>query len=411
MLSDDELRQYLRDFEADHVERTLSPTDTNKFGQAICAFANDMPGRWRTGVLFVGARDNGDCANIDIDERLVQILAGFRSDGTITPFPAMHVRKHVLDGCAMAIVEVEPSDNPPLKYQGRVCVRIGPLRGYATAEEERRLTEKRRWGNLPFDQQPVAGTSLSDLNLPRFQEEYLPAVVPPDVLAENGREITDQLRALRILAPDGRPTAAGLLICGKSPRAWLPGAYIQFVRYPGAEIGDIVQNHKEIDGPLSHLLRRLDEVIAHNIETWADLSGVVQRNQATYPTVALQELARNAVIHRTYEGTAAPVRLTWFSDRVEIMSPGGPYGAVTIDSFGDEGVTDYRNPTLGEAAKALGFIQRFGSGIPRARAALARNGNPPPEFLAAPSYVRVTVRIAPAADLLRSGQTSGTAVA
>jgi ATP-dependent DNA helicase RecG len=106
-------------------------------------------------------------------------------------------------------------------------------------------------------------------------------------------------------------------------------------------------------------------------------------------------MVRNAVIHRTYEGTAAPVRLTWFSDRVEITSPGGPYGAVTLESFGEEGLTDYRNPTLGEAAKALGFIQRFGSGIPRARKALAENGNPAPEFRVEPTYVHVTVRSVP----------------
>jgi len=198
-----------------------------------------------------------------------------------------------------------------------------------------------------------------------------------------------------MLAPDGRPTAAGLLICGKDPRSWLPGAYVQFVRYPDADIGDIVQDHKEISGPLADIMRRMDEVIDANVAVRADLSGSVQRDRSTYPLIALQELARNAVIHRTYEGTAAPVRLTWFSDRVEIASPGGPYGAVTLESFGAEGLTDYRNPTLGEAAKALGFIQRFGSGIPRARRALVRNGNPPPEFHVEPTYIHATIRSVP----------------
>jgi ATP-dependent DNA helicase RecG len=395
MLSDDELRQCLSNLEADNVERTESRTDKDKFGRAICAFANDLPDRRQTGVLFVGVRDNGDCANVEVDEKLLQTLMEFRSNGNITPFPVMHVRKHELDGCTMAIVEVTPSDNPPLKYQGRVCIRIGPRRGFATAEEERRLIEKRRWGNLPFDQQPVPGTSMDDLDLLRFREEYLPAVVAPDVLAENGRDTIDQLRALRLLAPDGRPTAAGLLVCGNDPRAWLPGAYIQFVRYPGPVIGDVVQNHREIDGPLTDIMRRIDEIIDANIEVGSDLSGTVQRDHPNYPRVALQELARNAVIHRTYEGTAAPVRFTWFSDRIEITSPGGPYGAVTMESFGIEGLTDYRNPTFGEAAKALGFIQRFGSGIPRARAALAANGNPSPEFRVEPTYVHVSIRSSP----------------
>lgn len=191
MLTDAELRTLLTSLEAANVERTASIRDRDKWGEAICAFANDLPDLRRTGVLFVGVRDDGTCAHANIDEQLIQTLLGFRRDGNISPFPAMSVRRHELDGCVMAIVEVEPSDNPPLKYKGRVCVRAGQRRDFATSEEERRLTEKRRWGTLPFDQQPITGTSIRDLDLLRYQEEYLPSAVAPDVLEENGREIQD----------------------------------------------------------------------------------------------------------------------------------------------------------------------------------------------------------------------------
>lgn len=391
MLSDDDLRKLLRQVETDHVERTQSRTDKRKFGEAICAFANDLPDRRETGVLFVGVKDNGDCADAPIDEQLLQTLMGFRTDGTILPPPLIHVRRHTLDGCMMAIVEVTPSDNPPIKYDGRVCVRIGPRRGFATSEEERRLIEKRRWGSLPFDQHPVAGATLQDLDLLRFREEYLPAAVHPDVLAENQRSIEQQLRALYLLGPVDQPTVLGLLVCGKDPRSWIPGAYVQFVRYPGTAIGDAVQDQKEIGGSLSELFRRLDDVLAANIEQSADLSGPVQKTTSSYPAVALQELVRNAVIHRNYESTASPVMLTWYSDRIEITSPGGPYGSVTAATFGQPGLTDARNPNLASAAKAMNFAQRFGSGIPRAQAALRANGNRPVEFRVEPNFVNVTV--------------------
>ena len=174
MLSDDELRGLLHHGEADHVERTQSLTDRRKFGEAICAFANDLPDRRRVGVLFVGVRDDGHCANVSIEEQILQTLMGFRTDGTILPPPVISVRRHSLDGCTMAIVEVAPSDNPPIKYDGRVCIRIGPRRGFATSEEERRLIEKRRWGALPFDQQPVPRATLQDVDVLRFREEYFP---------------------------------------------------------------------------------------------------------------------------------------------------------------------------------------------------------------------------------------------
>lgn len=395
MLSDDELRQLLRDGEADHVERNRSAADRRKFGEAICAFANDRPGRRQIGVLFVGVLDNGECANTPIDEQLLQTLMGFRTDGTILPPPVIQVRRHDLDGCTMAIVEVTPSDNPPIKYDGRVCIRIGPRRGFATAEEERRLAEKRRWGALPFDQHLVTGATLQDLDILRFREEYLPVALHRDVLIENQRSNEQQMQSLHLLGIGYQVTVLGLLVCGKDPRSWLPGAYVQFVRYPESDIGETIQDQKEIGGPLSEMLRRLDDVIATNMEQRYDLSGTQQRIRATYPTIALQELVRNAVIHRNYEGTAAPVTLTWFADRVEITSPGGAYGAVTAATFGQPGLTDARNPNLATAAKLMGFVQRFGSGIPRANRALRENGNRPAEFRVEPNFVNVTVWAVP----------------
>ncbi len=96
--------------------------------------------------------------------------------------------------------------------------------------------------------------------------------------------------------------------------------------------------------------------------------------------------------HRSYEATNAPIRLTWFSDRLEIINPGGPYGIVNAANFGQPGVTDYRNPHLAEALKVLGFVQRFGVGIATARRLLAENGNPAPVFEPRETHVLVTVR-------------------
>ena len=391
MLSDDELRQRLRDLAAFNVERTETARNTDKLGEAIFAFANDLPDSRAIGVLFVGASDNGDCSGLEITEQVLQTLMGFGRDGQILRLPNIQVRRVVLDGCAMAVTEVTPSDSPPVRFKGRICVRFGPARFFATPEQERRLIEKQRRAITPFDQQQVVGAKLADLNLLAFQTEYLPAAIAPDVLEENGREVGDQLRALKFLTPDGVPTTTGILVLGRDPRNWLPGAYIQFVRYAGNEATDTIRDQKEIDGSLSDLLRRLDEILEANIARRTDLSGGSTNVQPDYPLLALQELVRNAVIHRSYDGTNAPVRLTWFDDRVEITNPGGPFGAVSIANFGRPEATDYRNPALASAAKDLGYVQRFGSGIPRANRALKLNGNQPPAFQVETGFVHVTI--------------------
>jgi ATP-dependent DNA helicase RecG len=109
----------------------------------------------------------------------------------------------------------------------------------------------------------------------------------------------------------------------------------------------------------------------------------------------LQQLVRNAIMHRTYESTNAPVHVYWFNDRIEITNPGGPYGVVTPDTFGKPGLVDYRNPNLAEALRVLGFVQRFGLGIATARRELERNGNPPLAFEVSTNNVLLKVYARP----------------
>ena len=118
---------------------------------------------------------------------------------------------------------------------------------------------------------------------------------------------------------------------------------------------------------------------------------------------ALRQIIRNAVMHRTYEATYAPVRVSWFNDRIEVISPGGAFGTVTAANFGHPGLTDYRNPNLADAMKTLGYVQRFGVGIGIARRQLEQAGHPPPEFDASGSFVRVTVKTARNQEARRAG--------
>ncbi len=84
--------------------------------------------------------------------------------------------------------------------------------------------------------------------------------------------------------------------------------------------------------------------------------------------------------------------MLWFDHHVEVVSPGGPFGAVNVDNFGEPGVVDYRNPILAEAMKVLGMVQRFGFGIPTARRLLREAGHREPEFRCDSSWVYCTIK-------------------
>ena len=176
----------------------------------------------------------------------------------------------------------------------------------------------------------------------------------------------------------------------------MPGAYVQFLRLNGTELSDDIIDSEEIRGPVSDLLRRLDEKLnAHNRIAVDLTSDYLERRTTVYSIPALQQLTRNAVMHRAYEATNAPVNVHWFDDRIEIVSPGGLFGAVTPDTFGRPGVIDYRNPNLAEAMKTLGLVQRFGVGISIARRLSREAGLPDPEFEFIGNHVFARIRAVP----------------
>jgi len=395
-MTDDELRSLLGDLESDRCERKASLADPDRVREAICAFANDLPDHRQPGVVFIGARDDGSCAGLEVTDRLLQQLADMRSDGNILPTPAMTVQKRVVDGCTFAVVVVQPSEDPPVRYRGRIWIRVGPRRAIANASEERILSDKRRARDLPFDLTPVPTASLDDLDLQLFERTYLPSAVARDVLERNHRSLEQQLRSLRMVTAEDptRPTVTGILALGTAPADFVPGAYVQFLRIEGRDLADPIADQKTIGGPLLQLLRQVDEVLKAHIRIRTDIrSGSLERQQPDYPLEALVQLIRNAVMHRDYATTHAPVRLTWFSDRIEIQNPGGPFGQVTVANFGQPGVTDYRNPHLAEVMRNLGFVQRFGVGIATAQRALAENGNRELRFEVEQNHVLAVVGV------------------
>jgi ATP-dependent DNA helicase RecG len=392
MLSDAQVAQVLRDGESFAVEFSESLTNTDKFGEAICAFANDMTGSGNPGYLLLGVGRDGRPTGATIDERVLESLASLRDNGNTLPIPDMSVYRATVDGRAVAVVEVRPSTIPPVRYKQVVWIRTGPSKDRASAEQERRLEERRVDRARTWDARACEGAGLEDLALEVFTQNYLARAVSAEVLRENGRSVEEQLGSLRLFHRKlGVPTNAAVLLFGKDPLYFVPGAYVQYVRYAGEHKADEVEQERRLSGDLVFVLRELDALARAVARVRPvrrpDLS---EDLVADYPEVALHEIFVNAVIHRNYEGSTTPVLINHFSDRMEVHNPGSLYGDLTREEFPDG--TAYRNPVLAEAAKVLGFANRFGRGIALANVALERNGNPKAEFsLTSPNHLTVTL--------------------
>ena len=398
--TDEELLQIIEEGEADRVEfkESLSGNAPREVREAICAFANDLPRHEKPGFVFVGVKNDKTIAGLPVTDELLRQLADMKTDGNIVPPPSLNVEKRVLQGKEIAVVTVHPSDSPPVRFRGAIYIRTGPRRGIATAQDERILNEKRRYGDVPFDLYPVPTANISDLNLTQFKNEYLPQAVASEILAANERTSEERLAAAKMIASidEQIATVLGILVLGKNPQDYLSGAYVQFLRIDGNELADDIIDSEEIRGAIPDLLRRLDEKLtAHNRIAVDFTTSVIEQRTELYPIPALQQITRNAVMHRTYEATHAPIHVSWFNDRIEILSPGGAYGVVTAANFGDPGIADYRNPNLAEAMKNLGYVQRFGVGIPTARRLLTEAGHPEPKFEIYDTNVLVTIEAVP----------------
>ena len=392
-----ELAALLADAESDLVERkeTFDGDAANTVRQAICAFANDLPNHRRAGVIFVGARDDGIPTGIEVHDALLLRLAHCRTDGNILPLPTMAVRKHSFNGKEVAVVTVGPADSPPVRYRGRIWTRVGPRRAIASAQDERILNEKRRFADTPYDIHPLRAATLDDLDLRRFEILYLPEAFSADVLAKNDRTMQERLAATKMIASvdDPTPTVLGILVLGKQPTDFLPGAYVQFLRIAGAERGDPILDSARIDGPLGEAMSELDSFLRAHIRTSVHVGETrTEERRSTYPLAALQELTRNAVLHRSYESGNSPIQVYWFDKHIEIINPGGTYGDVTPDNFGQPGLVAYRNPNLADAMRVTGLVQRYGLGIPLVRRELRANQQPPPEYVVDGHWVRCSVR-------------------
>ena len=398
-LGDERLIELLNGGESERVEmkESLRGGASESAREAICAFSNDLPGYGEPGAVFVGVRDDGSPTGAAVSDETLRQLADMKTDGNILPPPSMTVRKMQFRGAEIAAVVVQPSDSPPVRFRGRIHIRIGPRRGVVTAQDERILNERRRHGDIPFDTRPLRSTKLSDLDTLYFEREYLTRAFAPDILEANDRSIEERLAATKMIhSPcEPIPTVLGILVLGKDTQRFLPGAYVQFLRFGGAESFDVIDS-QEIRGTVADVLRRLDDkLVSHNRVAVDFISAPIERRTSPYPIEAIRQIVRNAVMHRAYEGTNAPVHVHWRDDRIEIISPGGLFGAVTRDSIGKGGAVDYRNPNLADAMKTLGFVQRFGLGIPLAQRLLRESGNPPAEFSADASNVRALIRALP----------------
>lgn len=175
------------------------------------------------------------------------------------------------------------------------------------------------------------------------------------------------------------PTYASIVLFAKNPKRFLPGCFIQFVRFNGIERTDEIDDERRFEQCYFDMLPQLETFVEMSIikKHPVPVSTLREELVYNYPFWAVRELLMNGAMHRDLQSNM-PLRLYEYNNRLEIMNPGGLYGNARPENF--PMVNDYRNPIIAGAMKILGYVNMFNRGVSQVVTILKENGNPVAQF-------------------------------
>lgn len=262
----------------------------------------------------------------------------------------------------------------------------------------------------PWDRRPSQRARIDDIDLLALRDtlqrlgRFDPRRSIDHVLSEEQaiHALVPSLCVREPLTGELRPRNFTVLLFGREPQRFIDGAFTVLSIYPGPDRSEPHAERHELIGTLLDQARRLLELLDVQSFTAFDKTNQARPNAIKYPRRALHEAAINALAHRSYE-EVDPTRVTVFSDRVELVSPGPLPTGVDVNAWreGRSG-PKWRNQALAWILNRLQLAQGEGQGIPTIVRSMREEGCPPPIFDANEGQVRCVLPAHPRHTLARA---------
>ena len=361
--------------------------------KTIIAFANTAGGR-----IFIGVEDEtrnilGITNPFDEEERLCSLIAD-----NIAPKLIPNVELVSFGDKTLLAVEVYPSGRRPhfMKNEGPddgVYVRLGSTNRKADNELIEEL--QRSAFGVSFDEMPMPDLSLDNLDIGFAKKDF-----------EGVRKLNEEeLLTLKFLVPvQGKlvPTTGAMLLYGKNRNFYFPDAWVQCGRFIGKDKADIF-DHTDIHEPLSKSVEDVMLFLKKHAFKGADFSNIKRKDVWSIPLTILREAVINAIVHADYSQKGAPIRVSFFDDRIEIENPGILLPGMTVEDV-KQGVSRIRNRVIARVFSELDLIEQWGSGFRRILKEADKLGLPEPEIIEIGMRIRVTVYLAENIEVKSSGK-------
>lgn len=372
MITLEELNRRLRTGEDSYTEFKERLDHPESIAEEVVAFANTDGG-----YLLVGVTDQGKIAGVTNPTQVALLLTQICRENVVPPLLPL-IETFEIEARAVVVLEVRGVHKPYRTKGGRYYVRAGPSKQDASPQELLRLAQ--RAGAYHFDETPVPGSSIADLDWPLFERYY--QSVTGEAISTNDLAIQETLRGAFLLTElEGKLclTVAGLLCFGKNPQRYLYHSRLSALRFVGDEVSETMADTQELTGSLAQVIDSAVSFAIRNTPTTAQIQGTLEIETPQYPRAALRELIVNAVAHRDYSLVGAQIRLIIFDHRLEIYSPGRLPNSMTLENLRYYNHIA-RNPLIVQYLSRLGYMRDFGTGIPRVIRLMGEHNGTEPEF-------------------------------
>ena len=392
-MQDTELLELVRKIQSFNCEfqtievKTANQGCPKKLYDTLSSFSNQDDG----GIIVFGLSEKDDFAVLGVYD--VQDLQKKVTEQCKEMEPIVRALFSVceIDGKMVVSAEIPGTDisERPVFYKGAGRTRGSYIR---VGESDEPMSEYEIYSYEAFrkrirdDIRVVSNAKLSLFDTEKLNE-YISAVKSERInLANNVSD--EEIMELMGITVDGVPTLAGVMTFSKYPQGYFPQLCITAVCIPGLEMGDTddeqvrFTDNRRITGPISEMLSEAVEFVRRNSRYKTIIDRYGKRiDKEEYPIKAVREAVLNALVHRDYSiyTENVPIRIEMYSDRMEIISSGGLYGRITIDSLGKVR-PDTRNAALANMLEILHITENRYSGIPTICREFKQAGLPAPIF-------------------------------
>jgi len=280
-------------------------------------------------------------------------------------------------------VSVKAGKNKPYYAEGHCYIRDGQHVRVAASGEIQSMSPGRKLfkKGVGGDSLPVEKATYNDLDSAKI-EDYIEKRkkrfksekdISTKILLENIGILVRRNGSLL-------PSTAGLLLFGKDPQRFLWSSSVNMAKFKGTDKAGSIIDRKELRATIPEMIDEAQQFVVRHMKLSGMFEGLKRLDLPEYPLVAVREAVANAIVHRDYNFKEACIRIFMFDDRIEIYTPGGLPGPVTVENME---YTQYsRNKIIVEALLLMeGYIEKLGTGVRRIKKAAQENGLKEPKFV------------------------------